>query len=253
MVQLKTPAEIVKMQKAGRIVALVFEALFDMIRPGVTTFELNKKAEQIIREQGAVPSFLGYGKPPFPASICASINQEVVHGIPSHSRVLMDGDIISVDVGAELDGFHGDAARTFAVGEISKDVAQLVKVTEECFWIGFEQAQIGNRIGDISNAIERHAESFGYGVVRELTGHGIGRHMHEEPDVPNYGKKGHGLRIVPGLVIAVEPMINMGKRDIEVLGDKWTIVAADGKPSSHYENTIAITKDGPIITTKVDM
>jgi methionyl aminopeptidase len=253
MVQLKTPAEIVKMQKAGRVVALVFEALSDMIRPGVTTFELNKRAEQVIREQGAVPSFLGYGKPPFPASICASINQEVVHGIPSHSRVLADGDIISVDVGAELDGFHGDAARTFAVGAISKEVAQLVKVTEECFWIGFEQAQIGNRIGDISNAIERHAESYGYGVVRELTGHGIGRHMHEEPDVPNYGKKGHGLRIVPGLVIAVEPMINLGKRDIEVMGDQWTIVAADGKQSSHYENTIAITKDGPIITTRVDV
>ncbi len=252
MVQLKTPAEIVKMQKAGRVVALVFEALLDIIKPGVTTFELNKRAEQVIRENGAIPSFLGYGKPPFPASICASINQEVVHGIPSHSRVLVDGDIISVDVGAELDGFHGDAARTFAVGEISKEVAQLVKVTEECFWLGFEQAQIGNRLGDISHAIEEHAESYGYGVVRELTGHGIGRHMHEEPDVPNYGKKGHGLRIVPGLVIAVEPMINMGKRGIEVLGDQWTIVASDGKQSSHYENTIAITKDGPIITTKVD-
>jgi len=253
MIQLKTPAEIVKMQKAGKIVALVFEALADIIRPGVSTYELDQKAEQVIRGEGAIPSFLNYGKPPFPGSICVSVNQEVVHGIPSHSRILKDGDIVSVDVGAELDGFHGDAARTYAVGTISPEVAQLVKVTEECFWIGFEKAQIGNRIGDVSSAIAQHAESFGYGVVRELTGHGIGRHLHEDPDVPNYGKKGHGMRITAGLVIAVEPMINLGKRDIEVLDDQWTIVTADGRQSSHYENTIAITEDGPIITTKVDV
>jgi len=253
MVQLKTPAEIVKMQKAGRVVALVFEALADIIKPGVSTFELDQKAEQVIRGEGAVPSFLNYGKPPFPGSICASINREVVHGIPSHSRILREGDIISIDVGAELDGFHGDAARTYAVGQISAEAAQLIKVTEECFWIGFEQAQIGNRIGDVSSAIARHAESFGYGVVRELTGHGIGRRLHEDPDVPNYGKKGHGLRISPGLVIAVEPMINLGTREIEVLDDQWTIVTADGMQSSHYENTIAITQDGPIITTKVNL
>jgi len=253
MVQLKTSAEIEKMQKAGRVVALVFEALSDLIKPGVSTFELDRKAEQVIRGEGAVPSFLGYGTPPFPASICVSINQEIVHGIPSHSRILKEGDIVSVDVGAELDGFHGDAARTFPVGEISPEVAQLVKVTEECFWIGFEKSQIGNRIGDISSAIAQHAESFGYGVVRELTGHGIGRHMHEDPDVPNYGKKGHGLRITAGLVIAIEPMINLGTRNIEVLDDEWTIVTADGRQSSHYENTIAITPNGPIITTKVDV
>lgn len=253
MVQLKSPAEIVKMQKAGRIVALVFEALAEIIRPGVSTYELDQRAEQVIRGEGAVPSFLGYGTPPFPGSICVSINQEVVHGIPSRDRLLKDGDIVSVDVGAELDGFHGDAARTYAVGDIAPEAAQLIKVTEECFWIGFEKAQIGNRLGDISNAIAQHAESFGYGVVRELTGHGIGRHLHEDPDVPNYGKKGHGLRITPGLVIAVEPMINLGKREIEVLDDEWTIVTLDGKQSSHYENTIAITSDGPIITTKVDL
>jgi len=253
MVQLKTPAEIVKMQKAGRVVALVFDALYDLIRPGVSTFELDRMAEQVIRDEGAVPSFLGYGSPPFPGSICVSINEEVVHGIPSHSRILKEGDIVSVDVGAELDGFHGDAARTYPVGAVSAEVSQLVKVTEECFWIGFEKAQIGSRIGDISSAIAQHAESFGYGVVRELTGHGIGRHLHEDPDVPNYGKKGHGLRITPGLVIAVEPMINLGKKDIEVQDDQWTIVTADGRQSSHYENTIAITQDGPIITTKVDM
>ena len=252
MVQLKSPTEIVKMQRAGRVVALVFEALTDLIRPGVSTFELDQRAEQVIRGEGAIPSFLGYGKPPFPGSICVSINQEVVHGIPSHTRLLKEGDIVSVDVGAELDGFHGDAARTYAVGQISPEVAQLIKVTEECFWIGFEQAQIGNRLGDISSAIAQHAESFGFGVVRELTGHGIGRHLHEDPDVPNYGRKGHGLRITPGLVIAVEPMINLGTKEIEVLDDEWTIVTLDGRQSSHYENTIAITKDGPIITTKVD-
>lgn len=253
MVQLKTPEEIVKMQKAGRVVALVFDALCDMIKPGVSTYELDFKAEQIIRAEGAVPSFLGYGTPPFPGAICVSINQEVVHGIPNKTRILKDKDIVSVDVGAELDGFHGDAARTYLVGNVPEDVAQLVRVTEECFWIGFKNAQIGNRIGDISSAIALHAESFGYTVVRELTGHGIGRHLHEDPDVPNYGKKGHGLRITPGLVIAVEPMINLGRRDIEVMDDQWTIVTSDGKASSHYENTIAITKDGPIITTKVDM
>jgi len=241
------------MKKAGRVVALVFEALADMTRPGVSTFELDQKAEQVIRGEGAVPSFLHYGNPPFPASICVSLNDEVVHGIPSRQRILKEGDIVSVDVGAVLDGFHGDAARTFAVGVISPEATQLMKVTEECFWIGYELATAGNRIGDISSAIAHHAESYGYGVVRELTGHGIGRQLHEDPDVPNYGRKGHGLRITPGLVIAIEPMINMGRKEIRLLDDEWTIVTIDGKPSSHYENTIAITADGPIITTQVHL
>jgi len=253
MVQLKTTAEIEKMKKAGRVVALVFEALADMTRPGVSTFELDQKAEQVIRGEGAVPSFLHYGNPPFPASICVSLNDEVVHGIPSRQRILKEGDIVSVDVGAVLDGFHGDAARTFAVGAISPEATQLMKVTEECFWIGYELATVGNRIGDISSAIAHHAESYGYGVVRELTGHGIGRQLHEDPDVPNYGRKGHGLRITPGLAIAIEPMINMGRKEIRLLDDEWTIVTIDGKPSSHYENTIAITADGPIITTQVHL
>lgn len=253
MVQLKTPAEIVKMQKAGRVVALVFEALAHMARPGVSTYELDQTAEQVIRGEGAIPSFLHYGNPPFPASICVSLNDEVVHGIPHRQRILKDGDIVSVDVGALLDGFHGDAARTYAVGQVSPEAAQLMKVTEECFWIGYEQVKVGNRIGDISNAIAKHAESFGYGVVQELTGHGIGRKLHEDPDVPNYGKKGHGLRIAPGLVIAIEPMINLGRKEIRIQEDGWTIVTMDGKPSSHYENTIAITADGPIITTQVHL
>lgn len=253
MVQLKTPTEIVKMQKAGRVVALVFAALSDVIRPGVSTYELDRIADQVIRGEGAVPSFLHYGTPPFPASICVSINDEVVHGIPSRQRILQEGDIVSIDAGALLDGFHGDAARTYPVGIISPEKEQLIRVTEECFWIGYEQCKIGSRVGDVSSAIAQHAESFGYGVVRELTGHGIGRQLHEDPDVPNYGRKGHGLRIVSGLVIAIEPMINMGRKEIRLLEDEWTIVTIDGKPSSHYENTIAITPEGPLVTTKVDL
>ena len=252
MVLLKTEDEIRKMQKAGRIVALVFEELSDIIRPGVSTYEIDRIAEKVIRGEGAVPSFLHYGTPPFPGSICASINEEVVHGIPDRKRILKEGDIISVDVGAVLDGFHGDAARTYPVGTISREVADLVRVTEECFWKGFDKAIAGNRIGDVSYAVMKHAEAHGYGVVRELTGHGIGRHLHEDPDVPNYGKPGHGPRIVPGLVIAVEPMINMGTREVMMLPDEWTIATRDRLPSAHYENTIAITENGPVITTKVD-
>lgn len=252
MVLLKTEDEIRKMQKAGRIVALVFEALSDVIRPGVSTYEIDRIAEKVIRGEGAVPSFLHYGTPPFPGSICASINEEVVHGIPDRKRILKEGDIISVDVGAVLDGFHGDAARTYPVGIISREAADLIRVTEECFWKGFDKAVPGNRIGDVSYAVMKHAEEHGYGVVRELTGHGIGRHLHEDPDVPNYGKPGHGPRIVPGLVIAVEPMINMGTREVTLLSDEWTVATRDRLPSAHYENTIAVTENGPVITTKVD-
>ncbi len=252
MVLLKTEDEIRKMQKAGRIVALVFEALSDVIRPGVSTYEIDRIAEKVIRGEGAVPSFLHYGTPPFPGSICASINEEVVHGIPDRKRILKEGDIISVDVGAVLDGFHGDAARTYPVGTISREAADLIRVTEECFWKGFDKAIAGNRIGDVSYAVMKHAEEHGYGVVRELTGHGIGRHLHEDPDVPNYGKPGHGPRIVPGLVIAVEPMINMGTREVTLLSDEWTVATRDRLPSAHYENTIAVTENGPVITTKVD-
>lgn len=252
MISLKSPDEIIKMQRAGRVVALMFEALHEMIRPGISTYDLDQKAWSVIKENHALPSFYKYGDPPFPASICTSINCEVVHGIPSRTRILKEGDIISVDAGAVVDGFHGDAARTYAVGKISPEAEQLIRVTEECFWIGFEKAIIGNRLGDISSAIEAHALSYGYGVVRELTGHGIGRHLHEDPDVPNYGKAGHGLRLVDGLVIAVEPMINMGTREIAMLDDEWTFVSRDRKYSSHYENTIAITPNGPVILTKAN-
>lgn len=252
MVSFKTSDEIKKMQRAGRVVALVFDAVADMIKPGVSTYEIDQLADRVIRKEGAIPSFLHYGKPPFPASTCISINDEVVHGIPRRDRIIQDGDIVSLDVGALLDGFHGDAARTYPVGNVSVEVRDLVRVTEECFWKAFELAVPGNRIGDISFSVMQHAESHGYGVVRELIGHGIGRNLHEEPDVPNYGKKGHGLRIAPGLVICVEPMINLGTHKIKLLSDDWTIVTADGKPSSHYENTIVVTDNGPFITTKVD-
>jgi methionyl aminopeptidase len=252
MVRLKTSAEIEKMKKAGRVVALVLQAIEKSVRPGISTGELDAIAGNLIREQGAVPSFLNYGNPPFPASICASVNDEVVHGIPSKGRLLHEGDIVSIDVGAILNGFHADAARTFAVGEISEEAKKLIRVTEECFWKGLEQAQAGKRIGDVSSAIQQHAEKNGFGVVRQLVGHGIGEHLHEDPDVPNFGRSGHGLRILPGLVIAVEPMINQGTCDIRLREDQWTISTADGLNSAHYENTFAITENGNIITTIID-
>lgn len=249
ILSLKTEAEIAKLREAGRVVARVLQRLAELIRPGVSTRELDREAERIIREAGATPSFLGYGTPPFPGSICASINDEIVHGIPSPSRVLKEGDIISIDVGACLDGYHGDAARTFLVGTVSPAVAKLVAVTEQCFWDGFAQAKPGNRLGDISAAVQRTAEQNGYGVVRELTGHGIGRHLHEPPDLPNFGTAGHGMRIEPGMVLALEPMINLGTRRVRMLDDQWTIATADRKPSAHYENTLAVTRGGPVILT----
>ena len=252
MVRLKNQTEIEKMKAAGRVVALALSAIEKAVRPGVSTWELDRIADEVIRINGAVPSFLNYGSPPFPSSICTSLNDEVVHGIPSKSRILKEGDIISIDVGAFLQGFHGDAARTFAVGEISEENQELIRVTEECFWKGLEQAKPGNRIGDVSFAIQRHAESHGLGVVRQLVGHGIGERLHEDPDVPNFGKEGHGLRIVEGLTIAVEPMMNSGSYSVRMLSDRWTIATSDGKNSAHYENTFAVTKSGPIITTLID-
>lgn len=253
MIRIKTADEIKKLQAAGRIVALVFDALKSFIRPGISTLDIDRLAEEIIRREGAVPSFLNYGSPPFPASVCASVNDEIVHGIPSAERILVQGDIISIDIGAKLDGYHGDAARTYAVGDISPDAQKLIDVTRECFWKAFAFAKEGYRIGDISSAVQTHAEANGYGVVRELIGHGVGRDLHEEPDVPNFGKAGHGVRLVDGMVIAVEPMINMGTRKIKMMDDQWTVVTADRKFSAHYENTIAITKEGPLIMTTLDL
>ena len=249
MIRYKSKAEIELIRNSGLIVADVFEKLKIVIQPGISTLEINNIADNIIRSYGAIPSFLNYGSPPFPGAICASINDEVVHGIPTRDRILKEGDILSVDVGALLKGYHSDAARTYAVGRISVEVQKLVTVTEECFWKGFNQVVIGNRLGDVSAAIEAHATSYGYGIVRELTGHGIGTHLHEDPDVPNYGKAGRGIRIEEGLVIAIEPMINMGTRAVTIMEDDWTIVTQDGKQSSHYENTVVATANGPVVLT----
>ena len=249
MIQYKSKNEIELIRKSGQILVKVFEELQDRIRPGVSTWELDHLGESIIRSAGGVPSFLNYGNPPFPGSICASINDEVVHGIPRKDRLLQEGNIISIDVGAILNGYHSDAARTYPVGRISEKARQLIDVTEACFWKGLEMVRIGNRLGDVSHAIEEHALAYRYGVVRELTGHGIGKEMHEDPDLPNYGKPGRGLRIEEGLAVAIEPMINMGTRNILMLEDEWTIVTADGEPSSHYENTVGATAQGPLVLT----
>lgn len=248
-IYLKTKDEIENMRKAGRIVAQVFEEVSKILKPGVSTYEVDRLAYQVITEAGARPSFLNYGEPPFPGSICASVNEVVVHGIPSHDVILQDGDIFSVDVGACLEGWHGDACRTFLIGDVCQEWKDLVHVTEESFYKGLAFARPGCRLGDLQAAIQQHAESHGYGVVRELTGHGIGRDLHEAPDIPNYGKAGHGLRLQAGMVIAVEPMITLGSPRIFLAEDEWAIVTADGKAAAHYENTIAITSNGSELLT----
>ena len=249
MIHYKQKDEIEKMAAAGHIVAQILEVIGDMVRPGITTGALDRKARDMIEKAGAVPSFLGYGQPPFPGAICASVDSEVVHGIPSDTRFLEEGSIVSIDVGACLNGYHGDAARTFCVGQVKSEVKKLVEVTEACFWRAFKLAQPGNRLGDLSSAIQSLAETHQYGVVRELTGHGIGQKLHEVPDLPNFGRSGRGIRIEPGLVIAMEPMINLGGREIKMGTDGWTISTADGLPSAHYENTFAVTENGPVILT----
>ncbi|MGI6333072.1 MAG: type I methionyl aminopeptidase [Saccharofermentanales bacterium] len=249
MIQLKSATEITKIAASGAIVARVLETVEQLVRPGVSTAELDAAAHAIITGAGASPSFLGYGQPPFPGAICTSIDHEVVHGIPSPNRILQEGSLISIDVGACLDGYHADAARTFTVGEVSASILQLIRVTEECFWRALAKARAGARVGDLASEIQRYAESHGYGVVRELTGHGIGRKLHESPDLPNYGRPGRGLRLEPGLVLAMEPMINMGTRHVKIRDDGWTIVTADGLASAHYENTFVVTDEGPIVLT----
>lgn len=237
------------MMAAGEVVAAVFEAIRDKVVPGVSTGELDRIVHDTITGMGAHPSFLNYGTPPFPASSCISINEEVVHGIPAFDRILQDGDIVSVDVGAELDGFHGDACRTFLCGDVSPELRDLVRVTEESFWLGVKQAVSGNRLGDISHAVQEHCEKHGYGVVRALTGHGIGKKLHEAPDLLNYGRAGHGVRLSNGMCLALEPMITLGSYGIVQLDDGWTIVTDDGSAAAHYENTFAITEEGPLILT----
>ncbi|MEW8994223.1 type I methionyl aminopeptidase [Clostridium sp.] len=246
MMNIKSDTELEYMRSAGKVVADTLAMIQEVIKPGITTAEIDKLVEEFILAQGAIPSFKGYGG--FPGSICASVNDVVIHGIPNDT-VLVEGDIISVDCGAILNGYHGDAARTFPVGSISKEAQHLIDVTKESFFKGIEKAVVGNRLTDISAAIQKHAESFGYSVVRDFVGHGIGTAMHEDPQVPNYGTAGKGPKLVHGVVLAIEPMINMGNYKVKIKPDGWTVVTSDGKLSAHYENTIAITNDGVEILT----
>jgi methionyl aminopeptidase len=242
MIIIKTPAEIEKLRAAGRIVALTHQELKKHIVPGVTTFELNRIAEDFIKSQGAYPSFKGlYG---FPGAVCISVNEELIHGIPSKKKVLKEGDIVTIDIGACLNGYHGDSAWTYPVGKIDPNTELLLKVTEQSLYEGLKMAVANNRVGDIGHAVQEYAEKFGYSVVREYTGHGVGRKVHEDPYVPNYGFAHTGARLVPGMVIAVEPMINAGSRFVNVLSDDWTVVTRDGKMCAHFEHTVAITPNG---------
>ena len=242
----KSKKELEKMRAAGRLVAQAREAVRKLVLPGVTTLELDQAAEKMIRDGGALPTFKGYHG--FPYSICASVNEAVVHGFPTN-RPLQDGDILSIDLGATLNGWVGDTAKTIPVGNVSEDLLRLIRVTEECLERAIAQCQAGNHLGDIGWAVQQHAEANGYSVVREYVGHGIGRIMHEDPQVPNYGKPGTKALLRNGYVFAIEPMINLGKKETKVLDDKWTVVTADGLPSSHCEHTVAITETGPEILT----
>ena len=249
MVILKPASAIKKMREAGRLSALALKVGGEAVRPGVTTAEIDKAIYDFIMSQGATPSFLNlYG---FPASACISVNDELIHGIPGN-RVIKEGDIVSIDVGACLDGYHGDNAATFVAGEASEEAQKLLDVTKQSLYKGIEMAIVGNRVGDISNAVQTYCEERGYSVVREFVGHGIGRSVHEDPEVPNFGAAGHGPRLVNGMCIAIEPMINAGTRFVSTDSNGWTVRTKDGKLSAHFEHTIAITDNGPIILTDPD-
>ncbi|MCI0687327.1 MAG: type I methionyl aminopeptidase [Sporichthyaceae bacterium] len=251
MIEIKTEAEIAKMREAGLVVGQTLELLRSAAQPGVSTGELDAIAEQHIRDSGAVPSFKGYQG--FPASICASINDEIVHGIPDRFRVLRDGDIISLDCGAIVDGWHGDAAITVPVGAVAPELHRLLAVCEEALWQGIGAARLGGRLTDISHAIEIFIRAQGrYGIVEEYGGHGIGSRMHQDPHLLNYGRPGRGPRLVKGMALAVEPMINIGSRKTKVLGDDWTVVTEDGSCSAHFEHTFTLTEDGPWVLTALD-
>ena len=250
--EIKTREQIALMRVAGRLVGETLELLRASVRPGITTGELDTLAETNIRDHGGVPSFLGYGVPPFPATICASVNDEVVHGIPGE-RVLRDGDVISIDCGAIVDGWHGDAAVTVAVGEVAPEVLELMRVTEDALWRGMAAARLGGRVTDISHAIEGHVRSQGrYGILEDYTGHGIGTEMHMSPNVPNYGRKGRGPTLVEGLALAVEPMVTLGSKHTHLLEDEWTVATVDGSMSAHFEHTFTLTPEGPWVLTALD-
>jgi len=243
----RSAAELERMREAGRLVGEVLTELTAAVVPGVSTAELDEIAERRIRQAGATPAFKGYHG--YPATICASINDEVIHGIPSGRRVLAEGDIISIDVGAALDGYYGDSAVTLPVGHVSEQAATLLRVTEESLYKAIEQARPGRRVSDIGHAVQRHVEAFGFSIVREFVGHGIGVRMHEEPQVPNYGEPGHGPRLAEGMVLAIEPMVNAGKPAVKVLADGWTAVTRDTSLSAHFEHTVAVTAGEPWILT----
>ena len=247
MVLLKSPAQIEAMKEAGLLSAMVLREVGAMIEPGISTLELDNFAEKFIRAQGGIPAFKSYGG--FPGTICASINEQIVHGIPSAEAILREGDIISIDTGATVNGWVGDNAWTYPVGKVSPETKALLKTGEECLWAAIDAARVGNYLGDIGYACQQIAKRAGYGVVREYTGHGIGRKMHEDPSVANYGKKHSGLKLSPGMVLAIEPMINMGTRKIRKGKDGWLVSTRDGKPSVHFEKTVAITEEGPVLIT----
>lgn len=252
---LKTEDEIELMRKANRLVGKTLGVISKHIRPGVTTLQLDKVAEEFIRDNGAIPTFKGFPNPygsPFPSSICTSVNDVVVHGIPDDRTVLKEGDIISVDCGALLDGFNGDSCYTFCVGEVTPEIKKLLEVTKTALYLGIENAVAGKHVGDIGSAVQKHCEMYGYGVVRELTGHGIGREMHEDPSVPNYGSRGSGVLLKAGMCIAIEPMITLGARSIGMMPDRWTIKTCDGKPAAHFEHTIVVRRGKAEILSSFD-
>jgi methionyl aminopeptidase len=243
----RSAAELERMREAGRLVGEVLSELSMLVAPGVTTADLDEVAEKRIRQAGAAPAFKGYHG--YPATICASVNEEVIHGIPSGRRVLNEGDVISIDVGASLDGYYGDSAVTLPVGQVSEQAATLLRVTEEALYKAIERVKVGGRVSDIGHAVQQHVEAYGFSVVREFVGHGIGQRMHEEPQVPNYGDPGRGPRLSEGMVLAIEPMVNAGKPAVKVLADGWTAVTRDSSLSAHFEHTVAVTASGPWILT----
>ena len=250
MVSIKSEREIALMREAGKILARVHGALKEAIKPGISTYDVDRLGEKLIRSYGCIPSFKNYNG--YPAAICVSVNDEVVHGIPNRRHILQDGDIVSLDAGLIYKGYHSDAARTHAVGEVSKEAKKLMEVTRQSFFEGIKFAKAGNHLNDISSAIQAYAERFGYGVVRDLVGHGIGSHLHEDPEIPNYKQKRRGILLRPGMTLAIEPMINEGRCDVVWLDDDWTVVTEDGSLSAHYENTILITQGEPEILSVGD-
>lgn len=250
MIVIKSKAEIELIAKACEVTGEILKQLPSVIHAGMSTWELDQWIEQYILKHGQIPAFKGYGG--FPATACISVNEELIHGIPSKSKILQDGDIVSVDLGTIYRDFYSDAARTFSVGKVSDKDEKLIKTAEESFWAGLKFAREGNRLGDISHEIQRYVEAAGFSVIRDYVGHGVGRDMHEDPPVPNYGKAGHGPKLVPGMVLAIEPMIAVGSYDVEVLDNEWTVVMCDGSNSAHYENTIVITDGEPKVLTCFD-